>query len=382
VRIAFDLRRIKNPGIGRYMKCLVEAVVAQAPDHEYLLILPAGAEEMVRLPEGRGRKLPSTLKYYSFREQVELPRLLRRHEIELFHSPHFMLPLLRPCPCVITIHDVIYLACPEDLPSYLGRLYYRFMMNAAARRAVRIVTDSRFSKEDIVRFLNVDPSRIQVVYCGVDANFYPVTDPLRLEAVRARYGIERDYILYTGIYKPRKNHSVLLKAFQRFVAAGGNAQLVLAGPVNNKEEGKYEAGLKALASGLGIASQVVFAGFVPEADLPALYSAASLYACPSLYEGFGFTVLEAMACGTPVVCSRAASLPEVAGDAALYADAADPDAFAEALYRGFTDLQLRRNLVEKGRLNRQRFSWEEAARQTLAVYREAVYGPAGKAVAL
>src|SRR6266481_1260476 len=176
MRIAFDLRRIKNPGIGRYMKCLVEAVIEQEPQHEYLLILPPDAEGEISVGNGRATKLSSKLKYYSLQEQIQLPAILRRNKIELFHSPHFMMPLLRPCPCVVTIHDVIYLACKEDLPSRIGRLYYRGMMSASVRISDRVITDSEFSKQEIVRRLNADPSKIEVIYPGVAIQFQHIAD--------------------------------------------------------------------------------------------------------------------------------------------------------------------------------------------------------------
>lgn len=363
MRIAFDLRRIKNPGIGRYMKCLVEAVLARAPENDYLLIFPEDASGFVRTESSRVKRITPGLKYYSIREQVELPRILRREKVDLLHSPHFNLPLVRPCPTVVTIHDVIYLTCPGDLPSRLGRLYYRGMMSASVRLADRILTDSEYSKKDIVRCLGADPGKVEVIYPGVDATFRPVIDSARRQSVLEKYGITNDYILYTGIYKPRKNHAGLLRAFRRVIASGYMAQLVIAGPL---EEG--EQGLRSLADELGISQQTIIAGFVTDADLRVLYSSATVYACPSLYEGFGFTVLEAMACGVPVVCSPETSLPEVAGDAALFADARDPRAFGDALLRACRDVALREQLAAQGRRNLQRFSWENTAEQTLAAY--------------
>jgi glycosyltransferase involved in cell wall biosynthesis len=373
MRIAFDLRRIGNPGIGRYMKCLTEAVTAQAPENEYLLILPPDGDDLVNAPGVK--KICSPVKYYSVREQVELPRILRRHKVDLLHSPHFLLPLLRSCPAVATIHDVIYLACPQDLPSRVGRLYYRAMMKACARMATRIITDSEHSKSEIASYLRADPERIDVIYPGVDPVFAPVTDAEQLGAVRSRFGIDREFILCVGIYKLRKNHAGLLRAFQRCLAIGIHAQLVIAGPM---AEG--EAVLRHLAAELGVAEHVVFTGFVNDADLRALYSAARVCVCPSLYEGFGFTVLEAMACGAPVVCSRATSLPEVAGQAALYCDPHDPDGMASQLVHVFSDDALRAALIEQGRHNLQRFNWAETARQTLAVYHQALHLPMPKAV--
>ncbi len=374
MKIAFDLRRIKNPGIGRYMKCLVEAVVAQSPEHEYLLIMPPDGEDMVTVQAASVAKISPVLKYYSVREQIELPRILRRHKVDLLHSPHFLLPLIRPCATVATIHDVIYLACKQDMPSRAGRLYYRGMMKASARLAERIITDSEYSKADIVRYLNADPIKIDVIYPGVDPEFTRMTDPARLQSVREKFRIDRDYILYVGIYKLRKNHAGLLQAFRHFRANGGRAQLVIAGPM---EEG--EPVLRRLAAELGISESVVFTGFVSDADLPALYSGARVYACPSLYEGFGFTVLEAMACGAPVVSSSATSLPEVAGDAALYADPLNSEEFAGGLYRAFTDAALRSALAERGRKNLLRFHWANTATETLAVYQHALQIPLPKA---
>lgn len=368
MKIAFDLRRIGNPGIGRYMKCLAESVIAQAPEHEYLLILPQQSRHLVHAPNAQ--KLCTGLKYYSFREQFELPRILSRHKVDLLHSPHFLLPLVRPCPAVATIHDVIYMACPEDLTSLAGRLYYRLMMNACSRMATRIVTDSEHSKDEIIRYLHADPAKIEVVCPAVDSFFQSPADSAEVALVRSRFGIDRDYIVCVGIYKPRKNHAGLLKAFQLLLKSGVQSQLVIAGPMG---EGKPV--LQRLAAELGVADHVVFTGFVNDADLRALYSGARVYVCPSLYEGFGFTVLEAMACGTPVACSSSTSLPEVAGKAALYFDPYKPEEMAVQLLRAFSDDGLRASLIADGRSNLLRFSWEETARQTLAVYHQALQLP-------
>jgi len=363
MKIAFDLRRITNPGIGRYMQCLVEAVLARDSGHEFLLILPPDAQEMMSVNGHRATKLPCELKYYSVREQVELPRILRANKIDLLHSPHFLLPVRRSCACVVTIHDVIYLACKEDLPSRAGRLYYHGMMATSVRLADRIITVSEFSKADIVRRLRVDPRKIDVIHSGISPALQRVTDSSRLEKVRQKFFIDKEFILYAGIYKPRKNHAGLLRAFRHLMANGLCAKLVIAGPMN---EG--EAELKKLARDLEISKSVIFTGRVDDTDLCALYSTARVYACPSLYEGFGFTVLEAMACGTPVVCSRETSLPEVAGDAAVYADSRDPQEFAQALSRAFNDEELRTELVEKGYKNCSRFSWNLAAAKTIDIY--------------
>lgn len=368
MKIAFDLRRIGNPGIGRYMKCLAESITVQAPEHEYLFILPPHADHVVHVPNAQ--KLCTDLKYYSVREQFGLPQILSRHKIDLLHSPHFLLPLVRPCPTVATIHDVIYMACPEDLPSFTGRLYYRLMMNACSRMATRVVTDSEHSKAEIIRYLHADREKIEVVYPAVDPFFATAADSAEIGSVRSRFGIDRDYILCVGIYKPRKNHARLLNAFQLLLKSGAQSRLVIAGPM---AEG--EPILRGLVQELGIAQHVSFTGFVNDADLRALYCGARVYICPSLYEGFGFTVLEAMACGTPVVCSSATSLPEVAGNAVLYFDPHKPEEMAAHLLRALSDDAVRASLIADGRTNLLRFNWAETARQTLEVYHQALRLP-------
>ena len=201
----------------------------------------------------------------------------------------------------------------------------------------------------------------------ISPQFRRITDGVQLENIRSKYRIEDEYIVYVGIYKPRKNHAALLRAFQRFLSHEGHANLVLVGPL---KEGEQE--LRRLADELEISRKVIFTGFVNDSELRSIYSAAKVYACPSLYEGFGFTVLEAMACGTPVVCTGETSLPEVAGDAALYADPRSPEDFAAALHIVFTNAGLRNTLIEKGRRNLLRFKWENTAKETLAVYRDAL----------
>lgn len=365
MKIAFDLRRIMNPGIGRYMKCLVEAILTQEPEGDYLLILPPGAEDTIQVGSGGAKTIVSRLKYYSIREQIGLPEILRENKVDLLHAPHFMLPLIRPCPSVVTIHDVIGLACKDDLGSRVGRLYYRWMISAAVRFADGIITDSNFSRDDIARRLRINPQRIKVIYPGISSDFQRVADNVQLEAIQAKYRINYDYIVYAGIYKPRKNHAALLHAFRDLLSSGVEANLVLVGPLKEGEDQ-----LKRLANELEVAEKVVFTGFVDDGDLRALYSAARVYACPSLYEGFGFTVLEAMACGTPVVCSRETSLPEVAGDAAVYADPRNSQEFGQALHSVFSNSKLRDALRERGRINLQRFDWANTAKATLRVYED------------
>jgi len=248
------------------------------------------------------------------------------------------------------------------------------MMNACSRMATCIITDSEHSRNEIVRYLHVDPQKIEVVYPAVDPFFQSAPDAAQIASVQSRFDIDRDYILCVGIYKPRKNHAGLLRAFRTILQSGCDAQLVIAGPMS---EG--EPVLRRMAAELEIAEHVIFTGFVNDGDLRALYSGARVYACPSSYEGFGFTVLEAMACGTPVVCSSATSLPEVAGRAALYFDPDNPEEMASQLLLALTSHSTRESLIAHGRQNLLRFNWKETARQTLEVYHHTLHLPSPKA---
>jgi glycosyltransferase involved in cell wall biosynthesis len=370
MRIALDLRKIESSGIGRYMRSIVGALLREGPEHEYLLFVPTGSEHLLNLNGSGAKVLAVDVPYYSIREQFSIPLLLAKHRVDLFHSPHFVVPAIRPCPVVVNIHDVIYMARKDELNSRLGRLYYRCMMPMAAHWSTSVITSCEYTKREILRHLNANPDKIFVVPYGIDSRFRPVTDTGTLDVVRKKYGVSNDYILYVGIYRGRKNHAGLLHAFQHFINDGHSAQLVIAGPTN---EGTAE--MKSLAAALGIQDRMVLTGFVADEDLPALYSGARVYACPSLAEGFGLTVIEAMACGTPVLSAENSALLEAGGSAALFADITDPQIFAHALGRLFRDDALRREVIDLGFKHSQRFSWTRAAQDTLKIYAAAVRRP-------
>jgi glycosyltransferase involved in cell wall biosynthesis len=362
--IAYDLRRIANPGIGRYMKTLVEAIVQLAPEHDYLLIMAPETDHLVDTIQPVQR-IYAHSKYYSISEQFELPALLRNHHVDLLHAPHFVVPLWKVCPTIVTIHDAIHLRYPQDIAPRLGRIYARGMIPLAAKVADRVITVSEFSKMDLVRYLGTAPDKITVIYPFLDQRLNRVHDRASIDAVRVRYGIRRDYILYAGIFKERKNHVGLVRAFSELVRKGFDLDLAISGPI-----GEGEAALSTLAQDLGIADRLVFPGFVREEDMPGLYSGAVVYACPSLYEGFGFTPLEAMACGVPVVCHNGTSLPEVCGKAALLSDARRPEMFADALRQVLEDSDTRARLTRLGYENVTRFSPAGSAGATLELYLE------------
>jgi len=288
---------------------------------------------------------------------------------DLLFVPSHVLPLIHPRCCVATVHDLGYHYFPEA-HTLFQNAYLRWSTRHNARASTLVLADSLATRQDLMHYYGTSPARIAVVYPGRDETLAPVTDPTLLAAVCARYDLQPPYLLYVGTLHPRKNLVRLVQAFARLLsqpAAGTtNLTLVLAG-----QKGWLYHEIEAEVRRLGLHERVRFTGYVAGEDLPALLSGALAFVFPSLYEGFGLPVVEAMACGTPVVCSTSSSLPEVAGDAALLVDPLDPEAIAAALLRIVGDEGLRRELVRRGFQQAQQFSWQRCAREILAVLEEA-----------
>lgn len=302
---------------------------------------------------------------------------------DLLFVPAHVLPLVHPQRSVVTVHDLGYLHYPQA-HTMSQNIYLRWSTLHNARSATGgagcALADSEATRRDLIEHYEIPPARIIVVYPGWDENLAPVKDPAALAEIRAHYGLTSPYLLYVGTLHPRKN---LVRLVQAFAAAlrslpsapgeegkeraplqspSSNLQLVLAG-----QRGWLYDEVFAEVRKLDLTGRVVLTGYVPDSDLAGLLSGALAFVFPSLYEGFGFPVLEAMACGTPVVCSDVSSLPEVAGDAALMVDPVDTDALAAALHRVVTEEGVRRELVEKGFRQVRRFSWRRCAQETLQI---------------
>jgi glycosyltransferase involved in cell wall biosynthesis len=295
---------------------------------------------------------------------------------DLLFVPSHVLPLVHPQHSVVTVHDLGYLYHPEA-HTLSQNLYLRWSTSYNVRSASRVLADSEATRRDIVQHYKVPEEKIAVVYPGRDESLAPVTDPAILDAIRARYGLTGSYLLYVGTLHPRKNLVCLVQAFSLLLeslaashqSTASNLQLALAG----QKGWLYDEIVREIRK-LDLADRVVLGGYVPGADLPALLSGALAFVFPSLYEGFGFPVLEAMACGTPVVCSNVSSLPEVAGDAALLVDPEDVGALADAIQRLVGDEELYRDLVERGYRQVQRFSWRRCAEEALQVLEAVGHG--------
>jgi glycosyltransferase involved in cell wall biosynthesis len=294
-------------------------------------------------------------------EQALQPGALRREGVDLLHSPAFVQPVLWRGPSVVSFMDLSFLRFPRAF-NRGNRLYLTTMARVAARRADHLLAISEHTRQDLIHLLGARPDRVTVTYCGVDAAFRPLPEA-EVAAFRARRELPAEFILYLGTLEPRKNVPRLLDAYARLRQRGTVPPLVLAGG-----RGWGDHPIDARVEALGLTDSVRFLGYVPTAELPLCYNAASVFVYPSLYEGFGLPPLEALACGTPVVASNASSLPEALGDAALLVDPRDVVALADALDAALGDAALRDRLRAAGPAQARRFSWRQMAEQTLAVY--------------
>jgi glycosyltransferase involved in cell wall biosynthesis len=314
------------------------------------------------------RGVAETAGNYSISEQLRVPLAARRLRADLFHAPHYVLPPFVPGPTVVTIHDCIHLRFPENLPSRAAWVYAHTMIRIAARKAGRIITVSETSKRDVVHYTGVRPEKVVVIPNGLGARFTTAPDDDALDRVRQRFDLSHPFVLYVGNIKPHKNLERLIEAFA-LARVGGPDDLRLV--VIGDEISKYP-GLRQSVHRHRLDKYVRFFGFQPAATLVAFYRLARAFVFPSLYEGFGLPPLEAMANLTPVVTSNLSSMPEVVGDAAVLVDPYDSQSIADGIRRVVTDEGLRQQLIARGRLRVQQFSWRKAAARTLDVYREAI----------
>lgn len=362
----------QSGGIGRYTRGLVTTLAGLDQQNDYLLLLapdapPAGLAPFSAYPNFSYKRYPLAERWMTIawhRLDLPLPVEWFAGSVDLFHSPNFILPPVRRARTLLTVHDLSFIRHPQGAVGRLRRWLER-VVPASLARADHILADSESTKRDLVDIFNVDPANVTVVGAGVEERFRPVTDPAALEAARRRYRLPtgEKIILGLGTLEPRKNFTGLIQAFSQSPVRESH-HLAIAGGKGWLYEDIFTAAAESPAAG-----RIHLLGFVADDDLPALYSLADIFAYPSHYEGFGIPVIEAMACGTPVVCANNSSLPEVAGQAALQVAATDIPALAEALHRLAADEALRQAAINEGFHQARHFTWPAAAGRLLAVYR-------------
>jgi len=353
-------------GLGRYAESLARALVATGPERYALFY---NQERGVEPLAGLERTPTQTVRlgYKPWRMLVWLGQLTRvgfnrlLPDAVLFHATEHLLPPLRGVPAVLTVHDLIF----RHLPTHhkpLNRCYLNLTMPLYCRRAAHIIAVSESTRRDLLAAYDLPSAKVSVVHEAADPRFRP-QPPEALSAVRARHGLPERYLLFVGTIEPRKNLVRLLSAFETVHAAGLTDGLLVVGRrgwLCDEFFVRLEASPARRA--------VLLPGYLPDEDLPAIYAAAQALVFPSLYEGFGLPLLEALACGTPVACSNTSSLPEVAGEAALYFDPTNTEALIGAVRRLLTDRPLQEELRRRGLAQAARFSWQRAAVETTAIY--------------
>jgi glycosyltransferase involved in cell wall biosynthesis len=359
-------------GAGNYVFQLITALSRIDTTNQYLVFTTTQQAEALGVEREGFRVLRRDFRSRATRliwEQVGLPASVRRLRLDVLHSPHYTMPLRHSAQSVVTFHDLTFLLYPE-LHQVAKRIFFPAMMRWSARHAKRIITVSESTRRDLVRMLGVSPDRVTAVLSAADRDYRPAP-AAEVADVCVRYGIRPgEYLLYVGVLEPRKGIDRLIEAFSRVTPTAGGLALVIAG----KRGWMYDR-IFAQVAALGLQERVRFPGYVPRADLPALYSGARAFVYPSRYEGFGLPVLEAMSCGTAVVTTNVSSMPEVAGDGALLVDPEDVPGLAAALGRVVHDGRLREELSCRGQARAASFSWERCARETLGVYEDAVKRP-------
>jgi glycosyltransferase involved in cell wall biosynthesis len=357
----------RRAGIGRYAQELVAALMALDPGRELVAFFNDPATAHLDPPLDRLPAVTCPWANKPWRLRVMLAYALHRPQdlllpgIGLFHATDNLLPRLGGLRRVFTAHDLAFRHCPET-HTPLNRWFLRLMLPRFLRHAEAVIAVSASTKRDVVRLYGLPESKVTVVHEAVTERFRPASIEAQV-TVRRRYGLPERFVLFVGTLEPRKNLVTLLQAYHALRDRGLAQRLVAVGA-----RGWRDSAFHAQLRSLGLEDDVVLPGYVPDEDLPAIYSAADLFAFPSLREGFGLPVLEAMACGVPVVTSNVSALPEVVGDAGLLVSPRDVPALAAAIERVLADPHLQQALRAKGMARAAFFSWDRAARETLAVY--------------
>ncbi|MBI2634891.1 glycosyltransferase family 4 protein [Candidatus Peregrinibacteria bacterium] len=352
MRIGIDCRMFNLQfGIGRYTHELVEHITRLNNNlknpHQITLFFNDPEYTEFQTPPNT-QKILVNAGHYSYKEQTVFLKKLNEQNCDIVHFPHFNLPVLYNKPFIVTIHDLIISLYPEKIiRKFHKHLAYKFAIRNAVKKAQKVITVSENTKKDLQKYLHVPPEKIHVIYLGVNPAFRPAGNPA---ATLKKFRITKPFILHTGVWRRHKNTEKLIRAFQVF-RKNHDAQLVFTSRFSRSENSSPS-------------SDIIFTDKVTESELIDLYSAARIFAFPSLYEGFGLPPLEAMACGTPVAAAKTSSIPEICGDNVVYFDPTNHLDMAEKIEKIYLDENLQNELRRKGLIHVKKFSWEKMAKET------------------
>lgn len=366
-----DCRHLDGSGIGSYISNLVKELHHLNPNIPLKLLTQSDhIEALGKLSDFP--IIPYEGKIYSIAEQYRW--ISKTFPYGLLHVPHYNAPLFYPGKLIVTVHDVCHQAMRQYFPGILKQTYAGPFLKQILRKADKIITVSEFSKKEIVKYYNIAPRKIDVIYNGVDPSFHPVPPEISNKIIN-KYNLPSEYFLYLGNVKPHKNILGLIESYKRALALRPDLPpLVILGKYQNLLTGIPN--IQKVMLNEEFSKKVIFTGYLPSEDIPAIYSQASLFLFPSFYEGFGLPVLEAMSCGTPVITSNNSSIPEVAGDAAVLIDPYNSEEIADAIIKVTEDTSLQKKLIQKGFKQIKRFSWEQSAKMHANLYKEVLATPA------
>jgi len=359
----------QSGGIGRYARGLITTLAKLDTHNNYTLLATPdaprdGLQFFQRYQNFKNKTYPLPERWMTIgwhRCYLPIPVEWLAGEMDLFHSPNFILPPVRHAKTLLTVHDLSFIRHPQGAVESLRKWLSQVVPRSLAR-ADHILADSHSTKDDLIEIYNISPDIITVVGAGVEDRFQPITDPVKLQTVRQKYNLPEKFILGLGTLEPRKNFTGLIAAFSQSPVRDTH-HLVIAGGKGWLYNDIFTAAEKS-----PVTDRIHFTGFVAENDLPALYNLADVFAYPSHYEGFGIPVIEAMACGTPVICANNSCLPEVAGESAIQIKATDILALSQGLGDLVVDISLREVVVAKGFTQAKKFNWASAAQRLLDIY--------------
>lgn len=355
-------------GIGVYIKNLTEELFKIDQENQYVLFMKDLEFSEFQVPNERVTKVKIDIPWYSLKEQLVMPKILKKHKLDLMHFPHFNVPILYSGKYLVTIHDITPKFFPGPLvkKSLIRKFGYNLVFKTGISKASKIIAISNYTKQNIIKHFNAKQEKIIVTHLGFNQNFLNQTSEQKIEEIKNKLNITKPFLFYVGVWRDHKNLPGLVKAFNILKSKYNlDIQLVLAG----SQDSRYPE-IKQEINQSKFKSDIITPGFIIDSDLPLLYKAAKLFVLPSYAEGFGLVALEAQSLNTPVIASSTTSLPEILEDSAIYFNPHDQNNMAEVINKVISNKNLYSDLQQRGLIQVKKYSWRTTAKQTLSVYQD------------